>query len=240
MSSFRCKQFTVEQHKCAMKVGTDSLILGSWADPSGHSTMLDIGTGSGILSLMMMQRADTDAVIDAIDIDDGAVSQATDNARRSPWANRIQVAKADVTTWQPPRRYSLIISNPPYFNAPGAPTNAFSGQSPERQLARNAMALSPVALLKFVSTYLSSSGLFYCLYPSGAMPSVIHEAESLGLNIQRQLDVRHSPEHACYVSALCMGRAALPLQRSMLTIRNDKGNYSEAYRALCQPYYLHF
>lgn len=240
MSSFQCKQFTVQQDRCAMKVSTDSLVLGSWAEPEGHLTMLDIGTGSGILSLMLMQRADAGARIEAIDIDEGAVSQATENARRSPWSARIQVSKVDVTAWQPLREYSLIISNPPYFDAPEARTNAYNKESPARKLARKTKGLPPALLLRFVNAHLSAHGVFYCLYPTALVRPVIAMAASLGLSIQRQLNVRHSPQHACYVSVLCIGRAALPLCISLLTIRDDTGRYSEAYRALCQPYYLRF
>ncbi len=240
MSSFQCKQFTIRQHKCAMKVSTDSLILGSWAEPGHHQTMLDIGTGTGILSLMLMQRAAPTATIDAVDIDAGAVSQANDNATASPWASRIAVRHTDISRWQPVRRYSLMITNPPYFAAPEAKTSAYTRQTPARKMARQTDTLSPEMLFKFASAYLLPDGELYCLYPAETAPLVVSAARAQGLALQRRLDIRHNPDKHAYVSALCFSRKAGNAPVSVLTIRDQGGHYTPQYKSLCQPYYLNF
>ncbi|WP_189407472.1 tRNA1(Val) (adenine(37)-N6)-methyltransferase [Alteromonas halophila] len=223
-----------------MKVNTDSLILGSWAQVGDERRILDVGTGSGILSLMLMQRAAPDTRIDAIDIDAKAVAQAADNFRQSPWADNLRALRADLTSWQPHPRYSLIISNPPYFSAPSAHTNAYREQSQRRQDARQSRTLSPASLLHFAARYLTDGGRLYCLYPYQQSDAVVAQAKDAGLRPGPRLDIRHNQVSQPYVSALCFTAAQDCKERQMLTIRDRKGAYTEEFRSLCQPYYLNF
>ena len=111
---FQFKQFAVAHDKCAMKVNTDGVLLGAWADVSKAKTILDIGTGTGVIALMMAQR-NTDALIDAIDIDKPACEQAYENFKQSQWSERMLVFQTSLQEYNPPALYDLIISNPPYF-----------------------------------------------------------------------------------------------------------------------------
>ena len=111
--SFTFKQFHIEQERCAMKVGTDSIVLGSWVPVMGAKRILDIGTGTGILALMLAQRTSQSVQIDAVELDPDAVKQAEENVNGSPWRERIRVIRHDIRTFQAPD-YDLIISNPPY------------------------------------------------------------------------------------------------------------------------------
>src|SRR5436190_1280345 len=115
-STFRFKQFTIHQDKCAMKVGTDAVLLGSWIHPGLSRYILDIGTGTGLLALMLAQKSF--AGIDAIDIDQGAFIQATENARISPWFKRIYIYHQPFQDFIKTisRQYDLIVTNPPYFH----------------------------------------------------------------------------------------------------------------------------
>ena len=112
-SYFQFKQFTVRQDKCAMKVGTDGVLLGAWVDVDRCNRILDVGTGTGLIALMLAQRSE--ALIEAIDIDAAACEQAQENAAASPFAGRVQVAHAAFANFDNAHPYDLIVSNPPYF-----------------------------------------------------------------------------------------------------------------------------
>ena len=114
--SFTFKQFVVQQDRCAMKVGTDGTLLGAWAElVKADGRILDIGTGTGLIAMMMAQRY-PEARITAIDIDEMAVLQAVDNVNASPFADRIEVFQADVNAFEPTEKFNSIVCNPPFFN----------------------------------------------------------------------------------------------------------------------------
>ena len=115
---FTFKQFFVAHDRCAMKVGTDGILLGAWAPVAGVKRILDIGTGSGLQALILAQRTEEHVTIAAVELDPQASRQASENAADSPWAERIRVECADVLTWAPEQtaRYDLIVSNPPYID----------------------------------------------------------------------------------------------------------------------------
>ncbi len=116
-NGFTFKQFFVAHDRCAMKVGTDGILLGAWAPIAQVKHVLDIGTGSGLLALMLAQRTDDRVMLDAVELDEEATAQARENVATSPWGARIQVHQGDIQQWQPAqtRRYELIVSNPPFF-----------------------------------------------------------------------------------------------------------------------------
>lgn len=116
-NGFTFKQFFVAHDRCAMKVGTDGILLGAWAPIAGVKHVLDIGAGSGLLALMLAQRTGHDVQVDAVELDEEAAAQARENALASPWSSRIEICQADIHQWQPSqtRRYELIISNPPFL-----------------------------------------------------------------------------------------------------------------------------
>ena len=134
---FTFKQFFVAHDRCAMKVGTDGILLGAWAPVAGVKRILDIGTGSGLVALMLAQRTDEHVTIDAVELDAQAAEQASDNMAESPWAARMKVECADVLAWAPEQtaRYDLIVSNPPYYE-PGVECG-----TPEREQARYTRSL---------------------------------------------------------------------------------------------------
>ena len=117
--SFQFKQFTIWQDKCAMKVGTDGILLGAWVNLTENAQILDIGTGTGLLALILAQRSQTSlhTTIVAVEIDDEAYQQATDNIQKSPWGDRIQTYHSSIQNFaiNCSQQYDLIISNPPFF-----------------------------------------------------------------------------------------------------------------------------
>ena len=181
---FTFKQFVVHQDRCAMKVGTDGTLLGAWAEtdhPEGR--ILDIGTGTGLMALMMAQRYPK-AHVTAIDIDEGAVSQATDNVKHSPFADRIQVCLADVNVFEPDEQYDAIVCNPPYFN------NALICPDAQRTQARHTLSLSYQQLMAAAHRLLRDDGLFSIIIPNDFFQQIESEAHLAGFFMSRVYGVR--------------------------------------------------
>ena len=139
---FTFKQFVVKHDMCAMKVGTDGVLLGSWAD--GGDRILDIGTGTGLIALMMAQRFDG-AHIDCIDIDPKACQQARGNVADSRFSSRINVYHSDVSSFEPPQQYDSIVCNPPFFS------ESLKCPDEQRSMARHTDSLLPQDLFRHTS-----------------------------------------------------------------------------------------
>lgn len=155
-NGFTFKRFFVAHDRCAMKVGTDGILLGAWAPIAGVKHVLDIGAGSGLLALMLAQRTGDDVHVEAVELDEEAAAQARENALASPWASRIEVWQADIHQWQPSqtRRYELIISNPPFF-AEGVPC-----ATSQREQARYTTTLDHASLLTCAAEHITEEGFF--------------------------------------------------------------------------------
>lgn len=171
--SFTFKQFVVQQGRCAMKVGTDGTLLGAWAVlERNDGRILDIGTGTGLMALMMAQRY-PEARVTAIDIDAAAVEQANENVQDSPFAERIQVSQADVNAFDTLEPYDAIVCNPPYFD------KALTCPDNQRTQARHTLTLSYRQLMAAAWRLLSDEGLFSVIIPNDyfqQMESEIHLA----------------------------------------------------------------
>jgi len=162
-----------------MKVGTDGTLLGAWATldhPDGR--ILDIGTGTGLIALMMAQRF-PQAQVTAIDIDEGAVGQASDNVRQSPFAERIQVCQADVNSFESAEKYDAIVCNPPYFN------NALTCPDNQRTQARHTLSLSYRQLMVAAHRLLHHEGVFSVIIPSDFFRQLESEAHLAGFFLSR-------------------------------------------------------
>lgn len=134
-SHFNFKQFSVQQDLCSMKVGTDGVLLGAWTNTDNASRILDIGTGTGLISLMLAQRSK--ATIFAVDAEENACNQATINFDASPWKERLCIVHSKIQDYQPGEKFDLIVSNPPYF------TGYYSSDDLSRDIARSADVLLP-------------------------------------------------------------------------------------------------
>lgn len=152
--TFIFKKFSIHQHKCAHKVGTDAVLIGSWAKVNEARTILDIGTGTGIIALMMAQKSR--ATIDAIDIEQSSYEQATENASHSIWADRIKVYHTSLQDFanKTTKKYDAIITNPPYF------VDSSKAPDEERSHARHTDTLTFADLISGVKKLLNDTGLF--------------------------------------------------------------------------------
>ena len=183
---FAFKQFTIRHDRCAMKVGTDGVLLGAWTDIRHAHRILDIGTGTGLIALMLAQRC-PEASITAIDIDSEAVNQALENIQNSPWKERVEAYLQDIRTYQPQTLFDTIVSNPPYFiNSLKCPDN-------QRNTARHTDTLDMHALLYQASQLLTPDGHFSIVLPAEQTNELVEVAGRVGLYPSRHTAVITRP-----------------------------------------------
>lgn len=184
---FQFKQFTVRQQLCAMKVGTDGTLLGSWGlAPDGVCRILDIGTGTGLIALMMAQRF-PQAQVTGIDIDTGAVRQATENAMESPFKDRITILQADVTMMEDADGFDAIVCNPPFFD------HSLTCPDQQRTEARHTVSLSYRQLMESAFRLLKNEGQLSVIIPADCRSLLESEAHLTGFFISRVCSIQTTP-----------------------------------------------
>jgi tRNA1Val (adenine37-N6)-methyltransferase len=229
---FRFKQFTVRQDNCAMKVCTDSCILGAWTALrlSGANKILDIGTGTGLLSLMLAQKSG--AFIDTIESDPESYSQAGENIRQSPWLGRIQLILGDVRKYSFPSAYDFIIINPPFYKS--------DLRSPveKKNKARHEESLTMEELISVIRSSVHANSVFSILLPVHRADYFDKLASSSGFFLHEKLIIRQTPRHAPFRTIGLFNRH-IPGNtiRSELTIRDEDGKNSPEFSALMNDYY---
>ncbi|NOQ28027.1 MAG: methyltransferase [Bacteroidales bacterium] len=232
---FKFKQFTIHQDKCAMKVGTDGVLLGAWADCVNAKSILDVGTGTGLISLMLAQRSS--ARIEAVEIDEVACIQAKENIKKSLWNDRIEIHNIPFQDFSKStnEKYDLIVSNPPYFQ------NSLYAPDEKRTDARHNSNLKLDDLLNGALKLLSEKGKLSIVLPylEGAL-FVLKAAEN-GLYCVRQTKVLPKPDRAPKRLMLEFMKEKMPLVEQELIIElNKRHEYSEAYKNLTKDFYLAF
>ena len=230
MSSFRFKQFKVEQDGVAMKVGTDGVLLGAWADCSTAKRVLDIGTGTGVIALMIAQRSDAERVV-GIDIDAAAAECAAANFTASPWSDTLEAVQISAQEFTG-EKFDLILSNPPYF------VDSLLCPDSQRTTARHTTELTFEQLDKAVCRLMSSNGKFALILPTEQMERYIGLTS---LNLVRRCDVH--PVEGGAVKRV-MAEFAFELQdvvtESIAIERGRRGDYTEQYVTLTKDFYLKF
>lgn len=230
MSNFRFKQFEVEQDNVPMKLGTDGVLIGAWADCSRANTILDIGTGTGVIALMMAQRSKAERVV-GIDIDSCAAACADLNFKNSPWSSRLVSKHTSVQDFTEDG-FDFIISNPPYF------TNSLLCDNSRKSAARHTVELSFQALNDSVLRLLSSTGSFALILPAEQMD--IFE-QITPLSLCRRCRVYSYPGgEVKRVMAQFIRNGSLLSDESITIYTAPKGDYSEQYRELTKDFYLKF
>lgn len=241
-SGFQFKQFFVGHGQCAMKVGTDSIMLGSWIEPLQAKNILDIGTGSGVLALMLAQKTTDDCTIYGIDIDPEATQQAHINGQNSPWKNRVSFANTALQQLQHshvlPQSFDLIMSNPPYFTE-NIKTNV-QNEDKKREQARQSTTLSHLELLHYVDLHLVQTGYFYCVLPADSSAAFISQASQKNLFLTEQLHVKSTKNARIIRHILKFSRYSSQVHCDDITIYTQPSQYSSQYIELCSAYYLRF
>lgn len=228
---FQFKQFAVQQEKSAMKIGTDGVLLGAWAAIETAETILDIGTGTGVIALMCAQR-NPNATITAIEIDRAAAEEASLNFKNSPWANRLSVHHTSLQNFNSQIQFNHIICNPPFFES----NEQLSGS---RQMARQHNQLNLEELASTGAGLLHPQGQFSIVYPFSQKQEIIESFKKEGLHLQKMTEVH--------------GRLGIPPKRILTTFGfkntspqidqlfielNERHQYSADYIALTKAFYL--
>ncbi len=232
-SYFRFKQFTIHQHKCAMKVCTDTCLFGALAanHKLTNAQVLDIGAGTGVLSLMLAQK-NTTAKIDAIEIDILAAEQAKENVAASPWADNIHVINEDILTCSSLHKYDCIISNPPFFE------DDLHSPDEAKNNAKHNASLSLIQLLEIVNAHLKAYGFFAVLLPYHRVEYFITEATKAGFHLTRQILVKQTMKHKFFRGILFFNRKGKEFESSEMIIKDADHNYTADFTALLKDYYL--
>lgn len=234
---FRFKQFTVRQDKAAMKVTTDGCLFGAWCAAAIAALrpvpgrLLDIGAGSGLLSLMVAQQ--TTGMIEAVEIDPEAALQAGENMAASPWNDRVQVAEGDVRTMETSAPFDVIFSNPPFYE------QELVSPVAGRRLAHHDTGMGLAELATAIDRLLSPSGKFYLLLPYKRMEEVKKILASR-FALESLVIVHASVQHPPIRLLLSGSREKnMRMNEERLDIRGPDGAYSPAFTALLKEYYLH-
>lgn len=234
---FACKQFFVAHDRCAMKVGTDGVLLGGWAPCENARHILDIGTGSGLVALMLAQRSQPDTRIDAVDIDADAAVQAAENFLASPWEARMRVFHQDIGEFirtAPEVRYDLIVSNPPYF----AP--AVACRDSARETARYTTSLDHPQLLQHAAQLITPDGLLCVVLPYTTGQDFIVAAGEQNWFLHTQIAVSDKPDTPFHRILIALSRRPCSAQHRTMSIKTEEGNYSADFKSFISGFYLKY
>ncbi len=227
---FCFKQFSVRHDRCAMKVGTDGVLLGAWGSVEGKR-ILDIGTGTGLIALMAAQR-NPEADVLGIDIDESAVAQASENVAESPFSRRIECILQDVLTFEPEAPFDAILCNPPFFTEDTLPDNR------SRALARNNKCLPFPQLIRKVAVLLAENGTFSLIVPSGLAQEIVGLCMENGLHLIRRCQVHTTARKPPRRTLLEFSRQNRSCEMQTLCLVADDGTRSQQYKELTKDFYL--
>lgn len=231
---FTFKQFTIHQDRCAMKVGTDGVLLGAWAPLDHHpQRILDVGAGTGLIALMLAQRSDA-SEIDAVEVDEDAYEQCVENFEASPWGDRLFCYHADIRELadDPEEPYDLIVANPPYFSEDTLPDN------PSRALARNNELLPFEDLLEAVQILLAEEGKFAVIIPFKEEEHFIGLAQKLELFSSAITRVKGNATSEIKRSLICFSKKSSSVETHELILEKERHYYTEEFKNLVSEFYL--
>ena len=234
---FKFKEFTIHQDKTAMKVGTDGVLLGAWCSVDGYAdSILDIGSGTGVISLMIAQRSDA-MTIDAVELDENAYEQSVANFEESDWGDRLYCYNATFQEFsdeleEEEETYDLIVSNPPFY------TDAFQSEDASRNKARFTSALSFEELIVGVSKILSENGIFAVVIPFKEEVFFIALAKENNLFLNRVCRVQGNETSEVKRSLMEFSSIEVELKEESLIIEIARHQYTEAYIDLTRDFYL--
>jgi len=233
MDYFDFKQFRVYQDKSAFKVGTDGVLLGAWVNTALSKRILDIGTGTGLIALMMAQRSEADIM--AIEPDRHSYEQACENIERSPWKNKITVINTAVQEFSPDINFDLIVTNPPFFR------NSLPNNNERMTLARHDTGLPSNELLKAVVRLLSNKGRFSLILPYTEAAMFVAEATDFELFCNEILKVKPLPSAPVKRMLMEFSGEKGEMHQSFITVESGKRHqYTAAYKKLTGDYYINF
>ena len=230
MSVFRFKHFDIQQSRSSMKVGTDAMILGSLIDVEGHTNALDVGTGTGVLSLMITQR---NPIINCvgIDLDKESIEEARTNFSESIWSDRLSVVSGDFLKANFEQNFNLIISNPPYY------TSTLENDNARKAQARHVSSLPIDQFVSKATELLTREGKFWIIIPFDDIEKWKREASKNRMSVDRMIEISGKENQHPNRCVLCFSKLKSETKIESLAIRNQVGEYSKAYRELTKEYH---
>ncbi len=231
-SYFQFKQFTIQQGKTAMKVCTDACLFGAFiAKNIAVKRVLDIGAGTGLLSMMYAQK-NTETIIEAIEVEENAYEQAKENIAASPWDKNVIVHHIGLQQYQPIIQYDLILSNPPFFD------NDLQSDNVERNVAMHSTRLSLAEIFAFAEKYLNVDGKLALLLPFHRTADVEINATKNGFLIANKLLVRQTPNHDFFRTIFIFSKNQSNSLVEEITIKDERNQYTHSFVELLKDYYL--
>ena len=215
-----------------MKVGTDGVLLGAWVNPKSYPhQILDVGTGTGLVAIMLAQRF-IRSQIHAIDIDQASAEEALFNTQTSPWSERLSITHCALQDYNPSNKYDLIVSNPPYFR------NTTLSNNKSRVLARNNLTLSLECLIERSYDLLNENGELSFIVPSNEFETIQSLAVKFNFYINKLCWIKGNHQSPIKRLLIAISKHKDILEENSLTIENSRLNYTEEYRDLCKDFYL--
>ena len=232
-SWFQFQQFRVNQENCAMKISTDAVLLGSLAEAASPKEILDVGTGTGVIALMLAQRF-ADAKIQAVEIDPQAASQASENFRSNTFSDRMQLWEGRFQDFELQQKYDLIVSNPPYF-----PDHLKSSDA-QRNMALHTDELSFADLLEKVELLLEKSGKFWIILPPRQMQDFQKKGEKHGLFLETKFTLQDKPGKRIQREICAFSKEQNEVEVTAIFIKNEDGSPHESYARVVSGFLLGF
>lgn len=238
--TFICKEFNVVQSKSTMKVNTDAILLGAWVNVTGSRKILDIGTGTGIIALMLAQRSDAEAKIDAVEIDHASAYEAEENFNSCPWNEKLKVFHHSVQDFSQNNigQYDLVVSNPPFY------TGGTFSDNENRNNVRHTVKLSPGDLLIAAGRLLSAKGRMAVILPFLEGERFIERAERMGFSQSRILEVQSKenlPIERLLIELVKEYKSKNVVREGLVLLKEGKDRiYTNDYKKLTSDFYTIF
>jgi tRNA1Val (adenine37-N6)-methyltransferase len=228
---FRFKQFSVDQSGCAMKINTDGVLLGTMASHHQPEKILDIGTGTGVIALMLAQRY-SEAKVQAVEIDEQAAATATRNFNRSIFNERLTANHISIEDYHSNEKFDLIVSNPPFF------VNDYKNAERKKEIARHASDVFFDNLVKKVAGLLSENGCFWFILPIKQADDLMQNSRNYKLFPQRIVKLHSDVSKPAFRQVVCLGREEKSVSTEEFIIYESEKKYTKAYEYLLKDFFL--
>lgn len=229
---FHFKKFSISHDRSTHKIGTDGVLLGAWVEIDSAKAILDIGTGSGVIALMLAQRTDTDVRIDAVELQADDVAQARENVLKSPWPTKVSVTHSSIQDFHPQTQFDLIVSNPPYF------VNSWLPPDQNRSRARHANELSFIELWDAVSRLLKHNGRFAVVLPFTEGNEFIRLGEAANFYPVRKMTFQSRSNKPIERLLIEFSKIRSEVKSEELLLYKVNEEWTEEYKSLTRDFYL--
>ena len=231
MSIFQFKHFSVQQKDNAMKVGTDSMLLGAFVETENKTKCLDVGAGTGVLSLMVAQR-NTEIEINAVEIDELSAEECKLNFKGSKWANRLSSIHTNIFDFSPVKRYDLIVSNPPFYDS------TLLNKDKRKATARHSEFMELKSLAVKIQGILSPNGCFWVIIPNEFFVQWNNEFMKVGVKMHQKINIKGKASKDVNRVIVCFGsEVSLGVEESTFVIRNEDNSYTKEYIELTKDFH---